>query len=301
MSKPYILHMFTTTANLSPFDVNMARDAGWETIVPYTNVDVEDVASLVQDTIFSRSPSGIKHTGIFIGGRDMQKSLQMLEAARNAMVPPFEVSVMADPSGAFTTAAGMIAAVNNALLQAGGSWEASQVLVAGGTGPVGLVASILAANLGAKAIIMSRSQDRASAAADTCRSLLKGQGELCGIAQDSKSQVLAQTQVVLATAAAGVEVLSAADLKAAAQLKVAADVNAVPPSGVAGLDVMSGDSVLADSSSGAVGIGALAIGNIKYQAQHRLLKQMCETDKPLYLHYEDACLAAREYVAEKSG
>ncbi|MBK8817340.1 MAG: methylenetetrahydromethanopterin dehydrogenase, partial [Methylococcaceae bacterium] len=41
---------------------------------------------------------------------------------------------------------------------------------------------------------------------------------------------------------------------------------------------------------------ALAIGNIKYQAQNRLLKQMIETDKPVYLHFEHAFDVAREYV-----
>ena len=31
---------------------------------------------------------------------------------------------------------------------------------------------------------------------------------------------------------------------------------------------------------GAVGIGALAVGNVKYQVQHRLLVRMREADKP---------------------
>ena len=52
------------------------------------------------------------------------------------------------------------------------------------------------------------------------------------------------------------------------------------------------------SVSGAVSIGALAIGNIKYQSQHRLLKRMRKAEKPVYLHFEHACTAAREYVKE---
>ena len=55
---------------------------------------------------------------------------------------------------------------------------------------------------------------------------------------------------------------------------------------------------LAGSKSGAVGVGALAIGDIKYQVQHRLLKRMCDGDEPLYLHYESACVAAREYAVQ---
>lgn len=56
MEKPYILHMFTPAKNLSPFDVNMALDAGWDNAVGYSNVEKDDVQALTQDAIFSRSP-----------------------------------------------------------------------------------------------------------------------------------------------------------------------------------------------------------------------------------------------------
>ena len=56
-------------------------------------------------------------TGIFIGGRDALLAADMLERAKAAMVKPFVVSVMADPSGAYTTAAAMVACVEAALLK----------------------------------------------------------------------------------------------------------------------------------------------------------------------------------------
>ena len=52
MSKPLIMHMITTAKNLSPFDVNMAYDAGWDKCVPYTSIEIDDVEGLVQDAIF---------------------------------------------------------------------------------------------------------------------------------------------------------------------------------------------------------------------------------------------------------
>ena len=53
---------------------------------------------------------------MLIGGREPMLALDMLEAAKQAMVPPhFEISLMADPSGAFTTAAGMIAVAEKQL------------------------------------------------------------------------------------------------------------------------------------------------------------------------------------------
>jgi methylene-tetrahydromethanopterin dehydrogenase len=39
MEKPYILHLFTPMAQASPFDINMAYDAGYDGVVPYTNVE----------------------------------------------------------------------------------------------------------------------------------------------------------------------------------------------------------------------------------------------------------------------
>ena len=101
MEKPYLLHMITPEKNISPFDANMAFDAGWDSIIPYTNVTMEEIQALVQDTIFSRSPSTVsKRTAIFIGGRDTHIAMDMLEETKKHMVPPFEVPVFADPSGA---------------------------------------------------------------------------------------------------------------------------------------------------------------------------------------------------------
>ena len=102
-----------------------------------------------------------------------------------------------------------------------------------------------------------------------------------------------------ASGAAGIQLVSKEQLKIAQKLKVIADVNAVPPSGVAGLDVMADCSELIDSVSGAIGIGALAIGQVKYQAQSKLLKKMASTDKPIFLEFNDALDLAREYVSKE--
>ena len=116
--RPTILHLFTPTRQASPFDVNMAVDAGYQVVVPYAEVDMNNLAALTQDAIFSRGPKGVGKTGIFIGGRDVVVAHDMLELARKSMFPPFMVSVFADPSGSYTTAAGLIACVERALRNA---------------------------------------------------------------------------------------------------------------------------------------------------------------------------------------
>jgi len=298
MPKPFILHMLTTAKNLSPFDVNMAVDAGWLSATPYTNVEASEVQGLIQDVIFSRSPKGLKNTGIFVGGRDTKQAMDMLKTAKNSMLPPFEVSVFSDPSGAFTTAAGMVAIAEDALkTKFDTDLKGKNIIVLGGTGPVGQVAAVLAAKAGANVRIIGRQLEKAQRTADMCNEEFgDGKINITAGGDADKAEYMKTTDVVFSTGAAGIELLSAELIASAPQLKVATDVNAVPPAGVAGLDAFDNGKAIAGSNSGAVGIGALAIGNVKYQVQSSLLKRMITEDKPLYLHFEHAFEAAREYI-----
>lgn len=301
MEKPFILHMFTPAKNLSPFDVNMAVDAGWITVVPYTQLELDEVSGLVQDAIFSRSPSALRHTGIFVGGRDVKTALDTLELARKAMVPPFEISILADPSGAFTTAAAMVALVESELERQGGSLQGANVLCLGGTGPVGQIAAVLAAQSGAKVKIVGRQLERSQAIAALCNKQYgNSKTDIQGEADANKAELMLSAEIVLATAAAGVQVLGSELLALAPRLKVAADVNAVPPSGIAGLDAFHKGNLISGSVSGAVGFGAMYIGNLKYKIQNQLLNQMRhqsrKSDKPVYLHYEHAFEVARALI-----
>jgi methylene-tetrahydromethanopterin dehydrogenase len=302
MEKPFILHMLTTAKNLSPFDVNMALDAGWVSALPYINVEPSEVQGLVQDAIFSRSPKNLKRTGIFIGGRDTKQAMDMLNTAKRSMFAPFEVSVFADPSGAFTTAAGMVAAVERELMtKFDTTLEGKNILVLGGTGPVGQVVAVIAAQGGANVKLIGRQLEKAQAIADMCNSEFgEGKIKIEAGADADKAEYAKTADVVFATGAAGIELLSAELIASAPQLKVAADANAVPPAGIAGVDAFHNGTPIENSKSGAVGLGAMAIGNIKFQTQVLLLKSMINTDKPVYLHFEHAFQTAREYIQSNS-
>lgn len=296
MSKPTILHMFTPASNLSPFDVNMAIDAGWQHCIAYTGINVGDVAGLTQDAIFSRGPSGVKRTGLFLGGRDIHAAMDMLEAARKAMVPPFEVSVFADPSGAFTTAAAMIAcAEKHYLNRTGVSVQGKTAVVFGGTGPVGMTAAMLAQYSGADAVIVSHEgRDKADRIAAECneRYEVSIRGADGGSDAAIKS-LLDSADLVFNAAKAGVQVLTPEHLADTQRVQVLCDVNAVPPEGIAGVGVMDDGVEVPGMSNGAIGIGALAVGNVKYQTQKALLERMIETDKPVYLDFRAALDTAR--------
>jgi methylene-tetrahydromethanopterin dehydrogenase len=298
MDRQYILHMFTPGRQMSPFDVNMAVDAGYQVVVPYSDVGAEQVTALTQDAIFSRGPKGTAFTGIFIGGRDVVLAADMLDAARKAMVPPFVVSVFADPSGSFTTAAALVACVERHLKKAhetdlGGK----RTLILGGTGAVGRIAAVLAGQLGARVAIASHSglARARQAAEETNRRFQSGAEPVAADTPAALRAALGQADIVLATAAAGVQLLTEQDMAAAGRLLVAADVNAVPPAGIAGVGVFDDGKPV--NAHGTLGIGALAIGNVKYQVQHRLFVQMRETKKPVFLGISEALGVARELLA----
>ena len=299
MERPYILHMFTPGRQMSPFDINMAADAGYQFVVPYSEVGLDAIAGLTQDTIFSRGPKGVARTGIFVGGRDVLLAADMLERSRKAMLAPFIVSLMADPSGAFTTAAAMVACVEAALQRRHGAGLAGlNVVVLGGTGPVGRIAGVLAAQAGAKVWLSSRHGiDVAEQAAQ--ETAMRFGVVMHGVSAGDRAALrtsLGEAEVLLACAAAGVQVVSAADLAFAPRLRAAADVNAVPPEGVAGVGVM--DDAVPLVGTQAVGIGALAVGNVKYQTQHRMLVQMREAKAPVSLGFVEAFGTARAFLAE---
>ena len=301
MERPYILHMFTPGRQMSPFDINMAADAGYQIIVPYSDVGIGAIGALTQDTIFSRGPKGVARTGIFIGGRDALLAADMLERSKASMVKPFIVSLMADPSGAYTTAAALLACVEAALQRHHSQGLAGQrVVILGGTGPVGRIAGVIAAGAGAEVFLSSRNGiDLAEAAAvETGKRFGVTLHGLSGGDPAAVRASLAQADVLLACTAAGVQVVSAEALPFARRLKVAADVNAVPPEGIAGVGVMDDGVALAGTT--AVGIGALAVGNVKYQTQHRMLLRMQQAEKAVRLSFPEAFAVAREFLAEKA-
>ncbi len=295
MEKVSILHLITAAKNASPFDVNMAFDAGFDKIMPYTNVEMTEVMGLVQDAIFSRGPSGVKRESVFIGGRDIDIAMDMLNAAKKAMVPPFEVSVFADPSGAFTTSAGMMAKVEQHLTKNfGEDLTGRRVSVFGATGPVGGCTAVIAAKYGARVQLVShRSMTNVQAKVDAYNARYGVNIVAVDGASDlAKIEVLKNTEIALCAAAAGFQVMSLAQMTQAKDLKIVADVNAVPPTGAEGVDVFADGTAIAGTK--AFGIGALVIGNVKYKTQHNLLKLMLESEKKQYLDFLSAFEMARK-------
>lgn len=292
-----ILHMFSPQKHMSPFDVNMAADAGYKVIVPYVNVTLEEVTGLTQDAIFSRPPTDGVRTGFFVGGKDAILALDMMDAAKKALVPPFELSTFADPAGSFTTAAAMVACVERVLrTKFNRGWKDTRVAVFGATGVVGFASSIISAHEGAKVrLVAHRGIDRVFKSAAISKERFGVDLEPApGETPEQKAAIIADAEVIFAAAAAGVQVISAADKAIAKNLLVVADVNAVPPPGVEGMDLFMDGAPLPGCN--ALGVGPLAIGDVKYKTEAGLFKRMITSDKALHLDFRDAFQLARTFI-----
>jgi len=295
MADKNILHMLTPTKHASPFDVNMALDAGYDAVITYNSVALDEVTGLVQDAMFSRPPKLGARTGMFFGGKNASLALDMLAQAKKALVPPFGISFFADPAGSFTTAAAMVACVEKILKERKDrDLKGRKIAVFGATGVVGYAAGVIAALEGADVTLVGYDGiKRVSDSATEIKARFNVDVRTAdGSDEDKKSAILAETEVALCAGRAGTRILSSSQVAAAGRLLIAADVNAVPPAGVEGLDVQADGVTI--GPGGALGLGPLTIGNIKYKTEFGLFQKMIAAARPVYFDFRGAFALARE-------
>ncbi len=295
MAEKNILHMVTPTKHISPFDANMAVDAGYDAVLTYSNVTLDDITGLVQDSIFSRPPKTGVRSAMFFGGKNASLALDMLTKARKALVPPFGMSFFADPAGSFTTAAAMVACVERILKEKHQRrLESLKLAIFGATGVVGYAAAVIAAlERSSVTIVGYDGIKRVTDSANEIRTRFNVEVRPADGSDDSKkTAILKENEAVLCAGRAGVQILSKAQLAGATNLLVVADVNAVPPAGIEGLDMQANGDAL--TPNGTVGLGPLAIGNIKYKTEFGLFQKMIAATKPVQLDFRDAFVLARE-------
>lgn len=150
-----ILIQLDTDSLPSTFDRVVAIDAGVDELFSYGGVTPENVETLVHGAIFTRKPSDLANTAIFVGGSQVAAGTALLQAVRKAMFGPFKVSVMMDSNGSNTTAAATVLAAARHLDLAN-----TTAVVLGGTGPVGSRVAQLLLSQGATVRLVSRSLER---------------------------------------------------------------------------------------------------------------------------------------------
>jgi len=289
-----------TDKHASPFDILTTIDVFPEAqILKYENVTTEDAEKIVYDTMFPRGPEGAKHTKIFINGRDFKRVNEILGKIKKSMFPPFELSMIIDPRGAYSTASAVVAkSLELSLIKGFGKLEGRSVAVLAGTGPVGQTAARLYASEKANVIVTSRDLQRVSEVAAKINEEALSESVRGFQAQtpEETGKAVADAEIILSAGAAGTQLLPLNTLKEyGRKCKIVADINAIPPLGVEGLkSTAEGEEVLPN----VFGLGALAIGKLKIKVEAELIKRAAEEPKGIF-DYKVAYEIAKKRVIEK--
>ncbi len=262
-----ILIQLDTDPHPSSFDRVVAVDAGVEELFSYGGVSPDNVESLVHGAMFTRGPSDLQNTAIFIGGSDVAAGEALLVKVQSVFFGPMRVSVMMDSNGSNTTAAAAVLAAAKHL-----SLPETEALVLGGTGPVGLRAAQLLAMEGVHVRLASRSRDRTAAACERIASRITD-AKLTPCASDDV-EAMTGVQLIIAAGAAGVQILSATQRSAIDGLQVAIDLNAVPPAGLEGIEVFD----KAVEKDGHVCYGAIGVGGTKMRIHKAAIRRLFESN-----------------------
>jgi hypothetical protein len=273
MDKRKILIQFDGDAQPSVFDRVVAIDAGADEVFSYGGVQPGQVRDLVHGAIFTRGPRDLKRTALFIGGSDVAAGERLLAEACRHMLPQFglRVSVLLDANGANTTAAAAVRAAARHL-----DLKGAAALVLGGTGPVGQRVARLLARQGAAVRVGSRQQARAQQVCDAIRARVPDAAvEPAATAGDADLRAaLAGRTLVIAAGAAGVTLLPRAARAACPDLRVAIDLNAVPPVGIEGVEVMD----QAAQRDGIMAYGAVGVGQTKMKIHKAAIARLFESN-----------------------
>ncbi len=298
--KKTVFIFIDTDKHASPFDILTAIDLFPDAkILTYSHVAPEDAETIIRDAMFPRGIDGAKHTKLFIGGYDVDETNDILEVAKKTMQPPFELSVVIDPRGAYTTASAAVAKTLSILAEKDlGDFKDKTVTVLAGTGPVGRFASRLYVMEGANVIVTSRDRRKSRDVANEINKEI-GSELVQGVQASSPHDVgeaIQDSHVVLSSGAAGIALLPLSALEEfGTNCKVVADINAIPPLGVEGLKA---DDEGVELLPGIWGIGALAIGMFKNRVEAEVFKRAAESAKGIF-DYKVAYEIAKSMVLDK--
>ena len=289
-----------TDKHASPFDILTTIDIFPDAaILDYEDVTAEEAEQIIHDAMFPRGPEGAKHTKVFINGRDFDRANDILQRIQKALFPPFELSVIIDPRGAYTTASAAVAKTLELSLKRGlGSFEKKAVTVLAGTGPVGQTAAWLFGSEKAEVTITSRSLQKATSVEVRINKEL-GNERIKGVEAQTPQQVgkaIEKAEIVLSAGAGGTQLLPVAVLREfGKKCRTVVDINAIPPLGV---EKLGSDADGTEILPNVFGIGALAVGKLKNKIEAELIRQAAKESKGTF-DYRKAYEIARRLVLEK--
>jgi len=239
-----LLFQLDTDKHASVFDTVVGYDGGADHVIGHADCTPENVKSLVEGAIFTRSPKEKHNTALFVG-------------VQKVFFADFRVSIMLDSNGSNTTAAAAVARI----LSSCGTLKGKNAVILAGTGPVGRRAAVMMTREGARVTLTSRKVEKARDAARQIKDRFGEDVDTAGGATDEeRAEICKNANIVFATGAAGTQLLAEKDWRANDNLEVIIDANATPPLGIEGIDMMDkGTDRNGKAAWGAIGFGTLKL------------------------------------------
>ena len=258
----------------SAFDTVVAYDGGADHVTIHGGLTPDNVGTIVDGAIFTRSPKEKKFTALFVGGSNMEAGQNLLKAVRKKFFADFRVSVMLDSNGSNTTAAAAVALLAKAVPLKG-----KRAVVLAGTGPVGQRAAALLAQEGAEVTVTSR---RMAGSAQACELIGKRFNVQVNPAEagddEARAAALNGAQIVFGAGAGGVQLLDERHWKDNPTIEAMADTNATPPLGLKGVDMMDKHA----KRHGKTVIGAIGLGALKLKVHRACIAQLFERNDQVF-------------------
>ncbi len=272
MTKQKILIQLDSDSQPSVFDAVVAIDAGVDRLLQYGGVRPEQVRGLVHGAMYTRGPGDLKSTAIFVGGSDVALGEQIASIARETLFDPFRVSIMLDSNGSNSTAAAAVLCATRHVAAAD-----STTLVLAATGPVGQRVARILADARGKVFVASRSLERSKETIARIGSQGVSTDRLVPIVSldpTSMEQALKESQVIYGCGAAGIRLLTLDQMSKSSSLQVVVDLNAVPPSGIEGVDMMDKGT----ERNGLICYGAIGVGGLKMKIHKASIAALFESN-----------------------
>ena len=269
-----LLFQLDTDPLANTFDTVVAYDGGADHVIARGGITPKNVSKMVAGATFTRDQKSKCNTALFVAGSNMAEGEALLAEIQRHFFDDFRVSVMLDSNGSNTTAAAAVAFAQKHV-----DIEGKRAVIVAGTGPVGQRAALMLAHEGAQVVITSRNPQRAKDACDAIRKTF-GIELIAAAASDDASMdnALAGANILIATGAAGVQLIADKQWQTIPDLEIVIDANASPPLGIGGIATADGGV----ERSGKICYGALGIGGFKLEIQRACIAKLFESTEYVF-------------------
>lgn len=274
-----VLISLTSEPHPDMYNILFAVDNGYDFVLPITDINQDNIKTVVTEVAFSRENSCINKTVFFLNITSDQIIDTFIKLMKTLKTKnKLQLSAIIDPGGAYTTASAIIIKLFEASKYINIQLKDCKVAVIGGAGRVGRSLITLLTKKCKKITIIDKNKEHLIELVDKLnRTGNKNKTEIEYIVADKKTQYLEKIkkmEIIITTGPPQTQFLTLGEIDA----KIAIDVNPIAPYGIEGIYPRD-DSI---SKNGIFCYGCLAIGKLKREIQKQILRLAIERSGQIF-------------------